>query len=74
MQECYQDIIAAVSATIAQSFLSNEESLPKRSIFLDADIAEILRQVGLKTTLIILEETLENCVKKKQSEAWVFVS
>ena len=71
MLECYQDIIATVSATIAQSFLSNEESLLKRSIFLDADIAEILRQAGLKTTLIILEETLENCVKKKQSEGLV---
>ncbi|MDM8557135.1 hypothetical protein QUF75_20630, partial [Desulfococcaceae bacterium HSG7] len=66
MLECYQDIITAVSATIVRSFLSDEESLLKRSIFLDADIAEILRQAGLKTTLIILEETLENCVKKKQ--------
>lgn len=71
MQECYQEIIATVSAAIAQSFLSNEESLPKRSIFLDADVAEITRQIGLKTTLIIFEETLENCVKEKQSKGLV---
>jgi len=71
MLECYQEIIADVSATIAQKILSNEASLPKRSIFIDADVAEITRQIGLKTTLIIFEETLENCVKEKQSEGLV---
>lgn len=71
MQECYQEIIADVSATIAQKFLSDEASLTKRSIFIDADVAEITRQIGLKTTLIVLEETLENCVKEKQSEGLV---
>ncbi len=47
MLECYQEIIADVSAAIAQFFLSNETSLLKRSIFIDADVAEITSTVPL---------------------------
>ncbi len=71
MQECYQNMIADVSASIAQNFLSNETDLVSRSIFLDSDVAEITRQIGLETTKIIMEVTLDNLVKEKQSEGLV---
>ncbi len=71
MLECYQEIIADVSSAIAQSFLSNETDLAGRSIFLDSDVAETTRQIGLKTTLIIMEKTLNKSVVEKQSEGLV---
>ncbi len=71
MKECYQEVIGVVSNQIAQVFLSNEEKLTQRSTLLDADIAEIMRQLGLETTKIILEKTLNRLVNDKQSEGLV---
>jgi hypothetical protein len=49
MKAMYQDFVENVSQQLAQSILNLEEDLPERARFLDMDIKEILRQVGLRT-------------------------
>lgn len=60
----YQDLILKVSSEIAREFTSNERDLPSRALFLDADIAELTRQIGLKTTSIVLESARDEIIKK----------
>ena len=71
MKDCYNGMIKLISRQIAQEFLNNEEDLIARSLFLDADIAEIIRRVGLETTKLVLEGILSDVVDEKQSEGLV---
>ena len=64
--ECYQEMTDSVSAQIAKAFLAKETNIVKRARFLDADIAEITRQVGLETTKKIYEESAKELVNKKK--------
>ncbi len=64
--ECYQKIIDTVSAQIAKAFLDKETNIVKRARFLDGDIAEITRQVGLETTKKIYEESAKELINKKK--------
>lgn len=63
----YQEIILSVSSQIAQEFLNKETNLVQRSNFLDADIAEITRGIGLETTRIVYEQ-LERQITSKKKE------
>lgn len=63
----YQEIILSVSSQIAQEFLNKETNLVQRSSFLDADIAEITRGIGLETTRIVYEQ-LERQITSKKKE------
>lgn len=64
MDQAYQELIDNVSQHIAQTFLTHEGNLTQRALLVDADIAEITRQIGLKTTQIVLEHSRDELVKK----------
>ncbi len=62
----YQDLIQSISNQIAERFLTQETNLVQRATFLDADIAEITRQIGLETTQIIYEHSVQRITRKKK--------
>ena len=64
MNQAYQELIDNVSQQIAQAFLTYETNVTQRALLVDADIAEITRQIGLKTTQIVLEQSRDELVKK----------
>lgn len=64
MDQAYQELIESVSHQIAQEFLTHESHVPQRALLLDADIAEITRQIGLATTKIVFEHSRDQLVKK----------
>ena len=65
MNKKYQDVISRVSSQISEEFLSRENSLEKRALLIDADIAEITRQIGLETTKKVFEKTVGKYADKK---------
>jgi len=65
-KEIYKEIIHTVINQIAQKFFDKETNLVQRSIFLDADIAEITRGVGLETTRIVYEKLERQITSKKK--------
>ena len=69
MKNDYHEIITAVSTEIAKTFLSHEVNLAARATLLDADIAEITRQIGVETTKIVLEHVRDDLVKKNRTTA-----
>jgi hypothetical protein len=69
METDYQELIAAVSAEVAKTFLANEDNLAARATLLDADIAEITRQIGAETTKKVLEQVRDDLVKKNSTTA-----
>ena len=64
----YEEIIRGVSGQIACEFLKNESNLAQRALSVDADIAEITRQIGSETVKRIYEETVKQCTDKKNSK------
>lgn len=69
MNTDYQELIAAVSTEVAKTFLANEDNLAARATRLDADIAEITRQIGVETTKKVLEQVRDDLVKKNRKTA-----
>lgn len=69
METAYQELIAAVSTEVATTFLANEDNLAARATLLDADIAEITRQIGVETTRKVLEHVRDDLVKKNRKTA-----
>lgn len=67
MKSSYQEMIATVSTQIAQTFLSCENNLVARATLLDADIADITRQIGAETTKMVLEQVRDDLVKKNST-------
>jgi len=67
METDYQELIATVSTQVAKTFLSHEENLAARATLLDADIADITRQIGAETTRMVLEQVCEELVKKNRA-------
>ena len=68
MNQDYQELIDKVSQQIAQTFLDHETNVAQRAVLLDADIAEITRQIGLTTTQIVLEQCRDHLVKKTKQK------
>jgi len=64
-KDSYQKIIEEVSKKLAGEILSKEKNLVQRATTIDRDIAEIIKDVGLKTCKQVLEETRDEIVKKK---------
>lgn len=63
-KSAYQKIIDEVSKKLAGEILSKEKDLPQRATTIDGDIANILKDVGLKTCKQVIEGTRDNIVKK----------
>ena len=68
MHQDYQELIDEVSQQIAQTFLDHEANVAQRALLIDADIAEITRQIGLTTTQMVLEQSREHLVKKTKQK------
>jgi mevalonate pyrophosphate decarboxylase len=67
MDTDYQELIAAVSTEVATTFLAHEDNLVARATLLDADIAEITRQIGRESTKKVLEHVRDDLVKKNKT-------
>lgn len=63
----YEELISSVSQELAERFLSLEDKIAPRALFVDADIAEITRQIGLQTTQHIYEKVLTQQVGQKKT-------
>jgi hypothetical protein len=64
-KDCYKEIIEEVSKKLSQQLISKEKNLAKRATLIDRDIAEIVQDVGLETTKMVLENTRDKIVGKK---------
>ena len=60
----YQKIIDEVSKRLAGEILSKEKDLPQRATTIDGDIANILKDVGLKTCKQVIEGARDDIIKK----------
>lgn len=67
-KDCYQEIIAEVSKKLAEKFISEEKNLAKRATLIDGDIADIVQEIGKKTTKKVLENTRDKIVVKKNKK------
>ena len=67
-KDCYQEIIAEVSKKLSEKFISEEKDLAKRSTLIDKDIADIVQDIGLKTTQKVLENTRDEIIGKKKKK------
>ena len=63
----YEKIIQSVSGEIAAAIIQNENDLIRKISFFDSDVAELTRNIGLKTTEMILTHLTDETVKQKQS-------
>ena len=62
----YEALISRVSQEIAERFLSLEKNIPQRALFVDADISELTRQIGVETTKRVYEKVLTQEVRQKK--------
>lgn len=60
----YRQIIDEVSKRLAGEILSKEKNLPQRATTIDGDIANILKDIGLKTCEQVIEGARDDIVKK----------
>lgn len=63
-KDAYQKIIDEVSKKLAGEILAKEKNLAQRAMTIDRDIADIIKDVGLKTCKQVIEETRDEIVKK----------
>ncbi len=62
--EFYEEIIAEVSDKLSEKIIGTENNLAKRATVIDKDIKEIVKEIGLLTTLKVLEDTRDKIVFK----------
>ena len=67
-KDCYQEIITEVSNRLAEKILTEEKDIAQKAIFIDRDIAEIVREIGLQTVQKVLEDTRDEIVAKKKQK------
>ena len=60
--EIYEEIIAEVSDKLSEKIIGTEINLAKRATVIDKDIKEIVQEIGLLTTLKVLEDTCDKIV------------
>ena len=62
----YVALISQISQEIAERFVSQEDNISQRALFVDADISELTRQIGLETTKRVYEKVLNQQVSQKK--------
>ena len=67
-KDCYQDIVAEISKKLAQKITAEEKDLALRATLIDKDIAELVQDIGLKTTKRVLENTRDEIIVKKNKK------
>ena len=65
---CYKEIIEEVSKKLADKVMGNEQELIKRAPMIDADIRDIVQEIGRQTCKRVLEETRDQIVEKKSKK------
>ena len=65
---CYEEIITEVSNRLAEKILSEEKDVAEKAIFIDGDIAGIVREIDLQTVQKVLENTRDEIVAKKKQQ------
>lgn len=66
----YEAFISHISQELAEKFLSQEDNIAQRAVFIDADIAELTRQIGLQTTQHICEQVVTQQVEQKKNDGF----
>ena len=65
-RDCYQEIIEEVSKKLSDKITSEEKGLGHRATLIDRDIGDIVQDIGLKTTKLVLENTRDQIAQKKR--------
>jgi hypothetical protein len=65
-KDAYEDLITEISKQLSEKILQEEGDLTGRVKTIDADIAIVVREVGLRTSKLILEKTRDEKVTKKK--------
>ena len=69
-KDCYQEIIEEVSKKLSDKITSEETGLDRRATLIDRDIGDIVKDIGLKTTKLVLENTRDQIAQKKRRKDW----
>ena len=56
-KDAYEDLVKEISKKLSEKILQEEGDLTARIKTIDADIAEIVREVGLRTSKQVIEKT-----------------
>ena len=64
-KDAYEDLVKEISKKLSEKILQEEGDLTGRIKTIDADIAVIVREVGLRTSKLVIEKTRDEKVAKK---------
>jgi hypothetical protein len=64
-KDAYEDLIKEISKKLSEKILHEEGDLTGRMKTIDADIAVIVREVGLRTSKLVIEKTRDEKAAKK---------
>jgi len=65
-KDAYEDLVKEISKKLSEKILQEEGDLTGRIKTIDADIAMIVREVGLRTSKLVIEQTRDEKVAKKK--------
>ncbi len=65
-KDAYEDLVKEISKKLSEKILQEEGDLSGRLKTIDADIAGIVREVGLRTSKLVIEKTCDEKVAKKK--------
>ena len=65
-KDVYEDLVKEISKKLSEKILQEEGDLTGRIKTIDADIAVIVREVGLRTSKLVIEKTRDEKVAKKK--------
>ena len=65
-KDVYEDLVKEISKKLSEKILQEEGDLTGRITTIDADIAGIVREVGLRTSKLVIEKTRDEKVAKKK--------
>ena len=65
-KDAYEDLVKEISKKLSEKILQEEGDLTRRIKTIDADIALIVREVGLRTSKLVIEKTRDEIVAKKK--------
>jgi hypothetical protein len=65
-KDAYEELVKEISNKLSEKILQEEGDLTGRMKTIDADIADIVREVGLRTSKLVIEKTRDEKVTKKK--------
>jgi hypothetical protein len=68
-KNAYEDLVAEISTQLAGKILLEEGDLTTRAKTIDGDIAVLVRDIGLRTSKLVLQKTCDKEVVKKKPKA-----